>query len=158
MRGVTERQASAIQLLDRPGDYALVVRGVPRAIVLACPDGCGQPITLNLDPRSGKAWRTYGDISVLSIYPSVWRDDGCKSHFIICGGLILWCGGERHERPEIDETSMENVQRALTGDFHTYEEIASKCLLNPWVALWACEELVRQKTALRGRNFSFRRR
>lgn len=91
LRDAVEYRHEANQLLTRPGDAVLVKRGVARAIALACPDGCGEQLTINLDHRAGPAWRHYVDDAALSIYPSIRRDTGCKSHFIVWRSKIYWC-------------------------------------------------------------------
>ena len=93
-RGVVQHRHAADRLLERPGDSVPVHRGVPRSLVMACSDGCGDTLTINLDPRTDKAWRFYRKRNQVSIYPSVWRDTGCLSHFIvwhhqICGAVIV---------------------------------------------------------------------
>ena len=80
-RGAIEHRHEADDLIPKPGEAALVHRGVDRSLVMACPDGCGEPLTINLDRRSGPAWRFYRDAAAISMYPSVWRTTGCKSHF-----------------------------------------------------------------------------
>jgi len=40
---------------------------------MLCPDGCGERIVLNLDPRAGPAWRLYDRKEKTTLYPSVWR-------------------------------------------------------------------------------------
>src|SRR3954470_19533554 len=79
-------------LLRQPGDAVLVHRGRPRSLLIACPDGCGETLSINLDPRGGKAWRLYRKGSAISLSPSVWRDGGCESHFIVWRSRIIWCG------------------------------------------------------------------
>jgi hypothetical protein len=58
-----------------------------------CPCGCGETITVNLVEGVSKAW----DVSFrpnrgLSLWPSVWLDVGCKSHFILRDNTarLLW--------------------------------------------------------------------
>lgn len=82
-RYVTNHAAAAEQL--QPG-MLMVVRPASKAksIKLFCPCGCGEVLTINLLRASGKAWslttlREYR----LSLFPSVWLDHGCKSHFIL---------------------------------------------------------------------------
>jgi hypothetical protein len=74
-----------------------VTRGAPRSIVILCPDGCGEVLTVNLDRRSGPAWRFFERRGTLTIYPSIWRDSGCRAHFIIWNSEILWCDGGEAE-------------------------------------------------------------
>lgn len=57
-----------------------------------CPCGCGETIELSLLPDERPHWKSqsHKDSSV-TLHPSVWRTKGCKSHFIMRGGLIKWC-------------------------------------------------------------------
>lgn len=67
-----------------PERAVLVSRGVDCAVVMRCPDGCGDILTVNLDPRSGPAWRLYGwKGDRFSLFPSVWRTSACRAHFIV---------------------------------------------------------------------------
>lgn len=113
--GEAEQRDEAVQMLHRPGDAALVRRGRPRSLILACPDGCGEILTVNLDPRSGKAWRMYHRGGATTVYPSVWRDGGCGSHFIVWRDHILWCGRYEDENlePPRDPTLEPRVLAAM---------------------------------------------
>ena len=94
-RGTTEYRDEANLLLEEPGDAVLVERGVPRSLVMRCPDGCGETLAINLDRRAGKAWRLHTEKNAtLSLYPSVWKADGCRSHFIVRQSRIIWCEPE----------------------------------------------------------------
>src|SRR5205823_167273 len=87
MLGVVARYSEAAPLLQKPGDCAVVEReGVRRQIVIACPDGCGETLSINLDPRSGAAWRLYQRRGRWSLFPSIDKTAGCRSHFILWGG------------------------------------------------------------------------
>lgn len=89
--GTTEYRDAANALLEWPGDAVLVERGVPRSFVMRCPDGCGETLTINLDRRTGKAWRLrVNKDSTVSLYPSVWKADGCRSHFVVRNSRIIW--------------------------------------------------------------------
>lgn len=91
-RGATAYRDEANELLERPGDTVLVERGVPRSLVMRCPDGCGETLTINLDRRAGKTWRLNTEKNAtLSLYPSVWKADGCRSHFVVRHSGIIWC-------------------------------------------------------------------
>jgi hypothetical protein len=83
MVGDAEYRDQAEATLGQPGDASLILRGRPRAIVMACPDGCGETLVVNLDGRAGKAWRFDMRRGGLTLFPSVWRDGGCGSHFIV---------------------------------------------------------------------------
>src|SRR3954466_5762253 len=95
LRGTVSHRAEADKLLAEPGDLVLVVRGVARSLVMMCPDGCGDIITVNLDRRAGKAWSFYKDKRGLSLFPSVWRDTGCGAHFILWANTIFWTDRDR---------------------------------------------------------------
>ena len=90
-KGEVEFRRDADDLTLAPGDSVAVVRGRPRSFVMACPDGCGERLTINLDQRSGLAWRLYETSRGVTLFPSVWRDSGCRSHFIVWHDTILWC-------------------------------------------------------------------
>jgi len=105
-------------LLTSPGDAALVVRGRQRSLIVACPDGCGEMLVVNLDARAGKAWRIDQRGEGVTLVPSVWRDGGCDSHFIVWRGFILWCDrfvGENVE-PPYDSRLEDFVLQALRRD------------------------------------------
>ncbi len=58
-----------------------------------CPCGCGEIVWLNLIKAPGRpTWRVeqHGR-KTFSIFPSVWRTTGCKSHFFVRRGRIDWC-------------------------------------------------------------------
>jgi hypothetical protein len=65
----------------------------PFQAVMACPCGCGRPIYLDLvRSRDAPSWKL--DVSgpgLASLSPSVWRKDGCLSHFWLKAGQIRWC-------------------------------------------------------------------
>ncbi len=79
---------------------------------MACPDGCGDTLVINLDDRAGKAWLLDERRGKLSLYPSVWREDGCRSHFILWSDYLIWIGRfeARNDEPAYD-AALE--QRAL---------------------------------------------
>ncbi len=92
MCGQVERYGEAAARLAKPGDCALVARGgVQRQLIMKCPDGCGETLSVNLDARSGKAWRIYERRGRWSLFPSIDRPTGCQSHFVLWHGHVLWC-------------------------------------------------------------------
>ncbi len=91
-RGIGEYRDDAEPLLEQPGDVAGVFRGRLRSVLIACPDGCGDTLVINLDDRAGKAWLLDERRGRLSLYPSVWREDGCRSHFILWSDHLIWIG------------------------------------------------------------------
>ena len=77
-------QTEAMQKL-KPGRLVLIIPNKrPKSLKFVCPCGCGEIISVNLMPESGKAWRVSYDPKLgLSLYPSVWLTSGCCSHFIL---------------------------------------------------------------------------
>jgi len=56
-----------------------------------CPCGCGQRVELPLISEANPKWNLKLDkCSRPSIYPSVWLREGCRSHFFIKVGKVLW--------------------------------------------------------------------
>lgn len=156
-KGVTQKYSDAIARLRDPGDCVVVVRGVPRTLVMVCPDGCGENITINLDHRAGKAWRKYERDNKLTIYPSVWRDTGCRAHFIVWNDHILWSREQDSAGKTIDEMLITEVFNKLSADVYTsFESIADALQAIPWDILWSCNELVRRKYAAEGSRGAYR--
>lgn len=57
-----------------------------------CPCGCGRKIELLLIEEAEPRWTLVSDISApVTLAPSVWLADGCRSHFFVRGGRIRWC-------------------------------------------------------------------
>jgi hypothetical protein len=77
-------QIEAMQLL-KPSLLVLVIPNKrPKSVKFICPCGCGEIISVNLMPETGKAWSISYDRKLgLSLWPSVWLTSGCRSHFII---------------------------------------------------------------------------
>lgn len=83
------------ELPDRLKPFAVYVVGEGEnvwAASMICPCGCKEVIELNLLPQVRPRWAVslHPDGSV-SLHPSVWRQKGCRSHFILSNGQILWC-------------------------------------------------------------------
>jgi len=68
---------------DEDGDWCVGMR---------CPCGCGYAIELMLIREVTPRWDLSVDaIGRPTIYPSVWLQRGCWSHFWLRGGRIQWC-------------------------------------------------------------------
>lgn len=156
--GTVTRFSEAIAKLQRPGDCVLVVRGVPRSLVMTCPDGCGETLTVNLDRRVGPAWRRFERHGDVTVYPSVWREDGCRAHFIIWKNRILWCGpSDDYGIDAPDRSLLETVYASLSQkEYVHYESLADRLDMIPWEVLWACKSLARQGCAAQGKTGMFR--
>jgi hypothetical protein len=82
---------------DDPIPYTLYVAGDEHCLwgaAMLCPCGCGDLIQLNLLKEASPYWsvRLSSDRSV-SLFPSVWRSKGCRSHFFVRDGRVDWCRG-----------------------------------------------------------------
>ncbi len=63
----------------------------PELLVLKCPCGCNQDIMLNLLKDTKPKWDfDFTSNAEINIYPSIWRNIGCKSHFFIKNGKVDW--------------------------------------------------------------------
>lgn len=59
--------------------------------VMGCPCGCGATIQLPMTPPARPCWQFRGTIQKPTLWPSVRRAAGCRSHFILRGGFVQWC-------------------------------------------------------------------
>lgn len=62
----------------------------PEALSFKCPCGCNSDIHLNLLKDSRPLWSYNISNDRITISPSVWKKEGCKSHFFIKKGKVLW--------------------------------------------------------------------
>ena len=150
-KGRVQFRHEADDLTPVAGDGVVVVRGRPRSFVIACPDGCGEHLTINLDERSGPAWRWYETSRGVTLFPSVWRDSGCKSHFIVWHNTILWCDWytEGNREPESLYPELQDQVFALLDDrFVTFAELAFRLNAIPWEVARACHMLKAQGRAV----------
>ena len=146
--GSYQSRDEAAASLQTTGDAALVQRGVPRMLLLKCPCGCGDVLIVNLDKRSGPAWRMYRRRNAVSLYPSYWRDSKCGSHFIIWSNHIYWCDWDDDSIWSNPSDIEDRVLTALTDRFVNYDEIADQLHEVPWDILQACYSLVRKGRAI----------
>ena len=59
---------------------------------LMCPCKCNEIIKLNLLPDADPSWKVVvNSDNSPTINPSIWRIKGCRSHFILKRGKIIWC-------------------------------------------------------------------
>ena len=154
--GTVENLDLATPKLNVAGDTVLIHRGRPRMLVMRCPCGCGDNLIINLDNRTGYAWRYYRNRRGLTLYPSYWREDGCRSHFIIWNSHIYWCYGWESDESDtwsVSDSIEETVLAALQKDhFIKYDELAEQLDLIPWEVLQACRQLVKQGVAISGKG------
>ena len=168
LKSIVESRSEVGSQLSIPGDAVLIKRGQPRWLLLKCPCGCDDEIPINLDRRAGKAWRIYGDTDEhLTLFPSVWRDTGCLSHFIIRNSnIMLFDGIESYLYQSSVNTDflqlVERVQEFWPHDgWVQYVEVADLLGEIPWDVLDACLNLVQTGVLVEGRGklrSNFRRR
>lgn len=61
-----------------------------------CPCGCQKKVYLNLLKDANPCWRFYlNKKRQVTIAPSVWKKDGCRSHYFIRRGKVIWCTDRR---------------------------------------------------------------
>lgn len=151
--GTAGRYAEAAALVKRPGDCAIVERtGVCRQILVSCPDGCGDTLSINLDPASGPAWRLYQRRGSWSLFPSIDRPTGCLSHFILWSGRILWCEPNSYdEEPELVEELESQIAEVMRpGQTISFVAIAQQLNDVPWDILRCCRQMVRDGVLVEG--------
>jgi len=89
------------------GQFVVVVhKGDPYWAMFRCPCGCDSVISLPLRPPHQPRWQCSADpVGRPTLTPSVWRNSGCRSHFCIERGRVLWChdsGRDPYvERPDL---------------------------------------------------------
>lgn len=159
LKGRVSSRGEADQLIKAPGDAVLVERGNPRWLILGCPCGCGEKFPINLDARVGPAWNLYRrSPNNLTIYPSVWRDSGCKSHYVIWRGNIFLFGGYEDELDaaiaddEIGTLSTQILSALSSHQMLPFATIAEACQADPWDVLTVCRRLVGRGLAREGRG------
>jgi hypothetical protein len=78
--------------------YLVTENNIPWEAAMICPCGCGARIELNLLPDEYPRWRyRRGKNHLPTLYPSIDRLVGCKSHFFLQDGQILWAGNRNRE-------------------------------------------------------------
>jgi hypothetical protein len=155
LAGTVENRLDAQHLLKSAGDLVLIERsGIPRWAVIRCPSGCGDDIALNLDVRTGSAWRIYHRRKQISIFPSVWRDSGCGSHFIVWNSKIHWCGNRwnLNSAGEIDPHRVLDILRSAESSYVNLTTIAEDLHAIPWDVLQVCRTLEKSGVLIEGRN------
>jgi len=63
-------------------------------VLFRCPCGCSDFIHLSLLNKSKASWAMVNKEQSFSIYPSINKISGCKSHFFIVDSNIKWCNNE----------------------------------------------------------------
>jgi len=70
----------------------VIYKGKPHWALFQCPCGCGKVISLSLQKVHTPNWKVKKNTSGRpTLYPSVWQNQGCCSHFWIKDGMVYWC-------------------------------------------------------------------
>ncbi len=159
LKATVSTRGEASGHLKTAGDAVLIQRGRPRWLLLSCPCGCGEEFPINLDPQAGPAWRLYGNLqSGLTLFPSVWRESGCRSHYVIWRDRIYLFSRyeddfETAEQPGEIAALTESVRARLRKNvLIPFAEIADSLDAVPWDVLMVCRNLVRKGVAREGRD------
>ena len=82
--------ASKVYIIGE-GEYQWIA-----AMIFPC--GCGATLQLGLMPEQRPRWKvTEHRNGSVSLHPPVWRLRGCRSHFWLKHGKIIWCLAETNE-------------------------------------------------------------
>lgn len=79
---------------DLPARDLVLMRddGDDWSVGMRCPCGCGDKIELMILREARPRWDIRANkAGQPSLHPSVWRKSGCRSHFWVREGRILWC-------------------------------------------------------------------
>lgn len=92
---VTDSEYSYLIVTDVPDSIECktiyIVGEYPWVLIFDCPCGCCEIIYLNLLEEENPFWTFLLEDNHISIFPSVWRTKGCKSHFFVNKCKIVWC-------------------------------------------------------------------
>lgn len=73
--------------------------GLQWAAAFLCPCGCRELVQLSLMRDDDPSWIAWGEPGAkASLHPSIWRVRGCRSHFFIKEGKIVWAKEARPDR------------------------------------------------------------
>jgi hypothetical protein len=74
-------------------DFIMVVfQRKPYWVLFRCPCGCRIVISLSLQKMHRPHWTVRKNSEGRpTVYPSVWQNNGCCSHFLIRDGRVYWC-------------------------------------------------------------------
>lgn len=135
----------------KEGEAILVARGIPRWLVLGCPDGCGDTLPINLDSRSGKAWKFVDKRGRITLHPSIWRDTGCLCHFVIWDSKI-WLFGTTFDISPSEQRSSRELEaavlallRAHRSRYRSVDSLAEELDVSPWQIWNVCRALQRRR-------------
>lgn len=98
---IASRVEDTPDILEQGVIYLVGDSPMPWAASFICPCGCGEVITLSLIQTDSPSWRARVlRTGSITLSPSVWRTKGCKSHFFIRKGRVLWAIEDAHDTTE----------------------------------------------------------
>jgi len=71
--------------------YLVSNQGYVWQCVMLCPCGCNQILYTNLMEEYHPYWKYMLKGKTISLRPSIDRLVGCRSHFFLTDGKIIWC-------------------------------------------------------------------
>lgn len=84
--------APSLDAVQRAVVHVVRANGRNRWAMLRCPCGCDGVVTLSLQDVHRPHWKLTETASgKLTLHPSIWRQEGCRSHFWIRDGRVHWC-------------------------------------------------------------------
>lgn len=61
------------------------------SVMMRCPCGCGQPVELPLIREVRPRWSLQVDKDGHpTLVPSIWRREGCRAHYFVRRGKVVW--------------------------------------------------------------------
>jgi hypothetical protein len=77
----------------RPGVvYVLGENRFRWSVATLCPCGCGAVLQMSVMQEGRPRWQLHEhEDGTISLHPSVWRKEGCRSHFFLRRGKVVWC-------------------------------------------------------------------
>lgn len=100
VRRVASESDARLAARNDPATLVVVDRHGLRNVVFQCPCGCGETVSINVDPAAGPSWRVRINAGDLTLMPSVWRTSGCRSHFILWSSRVWWCSADEGDLQE----------------------------------------------------------
>lgn len=80
-------------LRDIPNKTVVIVgnKSVKKWAIMKCPCGCNEVLTLSLMKSYTPNWSIEVDKrNRITFSPSIWKSDGCRSHFFLEKGKLVW--------------------------------------------------------------------
>ena len=107
------------EVFDRQVVYLVGEGQYKWCMAMRCPCACGAVISLSTLADVRPRWRhsLHGD-GTISIWPSIWRTVGCKSHFNLVCGLVIWHREELPTEEEVLSVTSHSVKWILSAPNH----------------------------------------